>query len=45
MDNRLNTVAHDGGDPRACFGRGCAFALPISLALWGVILFCVEKIF
>lgn len=24
--------------------KGCVFAMPISLALWGLIVFCVEKI-
>lgn len=25
--------------------KGCVFALPVSLAMWGLIALCVEKIF
>ena len=45
MVDRLKALAVVGDDPRVGFGRGCLFALPISLAMWGAILLCVEKIF
>lgn len=45
MADRLQVAAADGEIARGSFGRGCLFALPISLAMWGLIALCVEKLF
>ena len=45
MADPLHMASTDGEVARGSFGRGCLFALPISIALWALIALCVEKIF